>query len=256
MILKQQDLACYLSDLLQPGQFKDYCPNGLQVAGSQYIRRIITGVTACQQLLGQAIEQQADAVIVHHGYFWKGEDPCIVGIKQLRLKSLLENNINLFAYHLPLDLHAELGNNVQLAQKLGWQIVGELPMGKAPSYALMGRLSMPMLAQQFEKHLSDVLGRQSLFINGHQRPIETIAWCTGAAQDFIEDAARAGVDAYVSGEISERTVHLARELGIHYFAAGHHATERYGIQALTTHLAQHFGGQLELIKFIDITNPV
>ncbi len=255
-MLLQQDLACYLADLLKPDQFKDYCPNGLQVAGQQHIKRIVTGVTACQALLDQAVKQQADTIIVHHGYFWKGEDPNIVGMKRSRLKTLLGNNINLFAYHLPLDLHMELGNNIQLAKKLDWQVVGELPMCQSPSYGLMGRLYQPMSAEQFSAHLASTLEQMPVHIVGHQRKIHTIAWCTGAAQDWIEDAARAGVDAYISGEISERTVHVARELGIDYFAAGHHATERYGIQALTHHLAEQYSTELDCIDFFDIANPV
>lgn len=255
-MLTRTVLQDYLTTRLQPQLFKDYCPNGLQVEGRQQIRRIVTGVTACQALLDVAVQQHADAVIVHHGYFWKGESPTVRGVQKKRLHTLLQNDINLFAYHLPLDLHADIGNNVQLAAQMGWSVSGELPMATTPSYGLVGRLSQPMPADALAAQLTQQLGQKPLHIVGHQRTIETIAWCTGAAQDFIEDAARAGVDAYISGEISERTVHSAREWGIDYFAAGHHATERYGIQALTAELATVFSAELTQIECVDIANPV
>jgi dinuclear metal center YbgI/SA1388 family protein len=251
MILRDK-LLSYLNELLEAGKFQDYCPNGLQVEGKPYIRKIVTGVTACQALLDKAIELNADAVLVHHGYFWKNEAPQVSGIKKSRLKTLLAHDVNLLAYHLPLDAHSEFGNNVQLAKKLNLKIDGPLS-AKDSTMGLMGRLSAPLTAQQLARQLNTILGRQPLHIEGQTPLIETIAWCTGAAQGFINEACAQKADAYLSGEISESTVHIARESGIHYFAAGHHSTERYGVQALGEHLAQHFGLDVE---FVDIDNPV
>jgi len=244
----------YLDILLQPAAFQDYCPNGLQVEGRPEVNVLISGVTACQALIDAAIEQQADAVLVHHGYFWKGEDPGITGMKQRRIKALLENGISLLAYHLPLDIHDEVGNNVQLAERLGFEIEGSLAEGSGPPLVLHGRLPGNPSPEALAEHIGRRLGRAPLHIPG--RPVDTIrrlAWCSGAAQQFIELAADAGMDAYLSGEISEQTVHIARETGIHYYAAGHHVTERYGVQALGTRLAHEFGLQH---TFLDIDNPV
>ena len=239
--------------LMQPQLFQDYCPNGLQVQGCSEVRRLVTGVTASQKLLEAAVELQADAVLVHHGYFWKGEDPCVVGMKGRRLATLLKNDISLLAYHLPLDAHQELGNNAQLAKLLGIEVTGELFPGQPSSVGSIGRVSGKLDAGAFSSLLTDRLGRESQVISGGSHPVRAVAWCTGAAQDYIEQAALLGVDAFISGEISERTVHLAQELGIHYFAAGHHATERYGVKALGEHLAQQF--QLHH-EYVEIDNPV
>jgi dinuclear metal center YbgI/SA1388 family protein len=195
----------------------------------------------------------ADLLLVHHGYFWKGESAAITGIKQRRLKTLLTNDLNLLAYHLPLDVHPELGNNVQLAKLLGWQITGPLEAGNPRSVGLEGVLPEAHTGEQLAQALAAVLGREPLFIAGHQRPVKRIAWCTGAAQGYIDKAIALGVDAFVTGEVSEPTVHAARENGINFYAAGHHATERYGVQALGEHLAEQFG--LEH-RFIDMDNPV
>ncbi|MCK0537907.1 Nif3-like dinuclear metal center hexameric protein [Alcanivorax quisquiliarum] len=241
-----------LDDLLKPGKFRDYCPNGLQVEGREQIRRVVTGVTACQALLDAALVEEADAVLVHHGYFWKNEDPRVRGMKRQRLHTLLRHDLNLFAYHLPLDAHPDLGNNTQLARRLGLTVTGWLGEDDS-SLGLVGRLPDPMPAAEFATLVEDVLGRETLHIGEAEDEIETIAWCTGAAQGFIDQAQSAGVDAYLSGEISEPTVHFARETGIHYFAAGHHATERYGVQAVGEWLARQF--DIEHI-FIDIDNPV
>ncbi|MDT8311053.1 MAG: Nif3-like dinuclear metal center hexameric protein [Methylophaga sp.] len=252
-MIPRSELLAYLDDLLEPGRFQDYCPNGLQVAGNDSVERIVTGVTASQALIDAAITAEADTLIVHHGYFWRGEAPQITGMKQQRLKSLLTHNINLIGYHLPLDAHPELGNNVQLARLLGIEIDGRIRGSGDPAIALCGRLAQSMALTDFADKITQVLQRPPLTIAGHQRPIITIGWCTGAAQGYIQQAAEMGLDAFLSGEISEPTVHLARELGIHYIAAGHHATERYGVKTLGEMLARQWPVS---VQFIDIDNPV
>ncbi|MEH6551406.1 MAG: Nif3-like dinuclear metal center hexameric protein [Pseudomonadales bacterium] len=240
-----------LTEWLSPDSYSDYCPNGLQVEGSGQVSSIITGVTACQALIDVAVECNAQVLLVHHGFFWRGEDARIVGMKRSRLRSLLANDINLFAYHLPLDYHAELGNNQQLAKQLGFSVDGVLGDAKQPA-GLIGSLQSPVTGTQLSRIVAERLGREPLHIPA-EREIRRIAWCTGAAQGFIEQAVAAGVDAFLTGEASEPTVHIARESGIHFFAAGHHATERYGIQALGEKLADEFGLQH---RFVDIDNPV
>ncbi len=252
-MITRTDLLSYLETLLSPEQFQDYCPNGLQVAGREAISTLVTGVTASQALLDAAMAAGADAILVHHGYFWKGEDPCVTGLKQQRLRTLLLNDVNLLAYHLPLDGHAELGNNVQLAKVLGIAVSGSIMGTGSPELALQGQLPTAQSAEAVAAMLADKLGQAPLLLAGHTRPIKTVGWCTGAAQGYLEQAAAAGLDAFISGEASEQTTHLARELGITYFAAGHHATERYGVQALGAHLAVQFGIEHQ---FIDIANPV
>ncbi|WP_027707893.1 Nif3-like dinuclear metal center hexameric protein [Zooshikella ganghwensis] len=252
-MVERKVLINTLSEWLQPQLFKDYCPNGLQVEGKSHIKKIVTGVTASQALVDQAISLQADALLVHHGYFWRGEAEPVVGMKKKRLQALLANDINLLAYHLPLDAHPELGNNAQLAKQLGWKITQGMDADMNTSIGLVGEVPDELTVEAFSQQITKVLGRSPLVIQSGNQPIKRVAWCTGAAQGFIEKAAHLGVDAYLSGEISEPTVHSARELGIHYFAAGHHATERYGIKALGAALAGHFG--LEHV-FVDIDNPV
>ncbi|MCW9025228.1 MAG: Nif3-like dinuclear metal center hexameric protein [Gammaproteobacteria bacterium] len=248
-----KELETYLNTLLAVEQFRDYSPNGLQVEGRGEVKKIILGVTACQALIDAAIEAQADAILVHHGYFWKGEAEAVVGIKKQRLKSLLQADISLLAYHLPLDAHPELGNNAQLAKLLGLEIKGSFPDSDKSAVGMHGQLPKPMSAADFCHRIEQVLGRVPLHIAGSDKPIKTLAWCSGGAQGYIEKAAELGVDAYLSGEISEPTVHIAREYGLHYFAAGHHATECYGIQALGHHLRKNLA--LEAV-FVDIENPV
>ncbi|WP_160288175.1 Nif3-like dinuclear metal center hexameric protein [Pseudomonas knackmussii] len=236
---------------LDAARIQDYCPNGLQVQGRPQVRRIVSGVTASQALLDAAVAAEADAVLVHHGYFWKGENPCVVGMKQRRLKTLLGHDISLLAYHLPLDLHPEVGNNVQLGRQLGLTIEGPLEPGNPRSIVLVGAPAEPMASADFARHVGAVLGREPLLVEG-DRPIRRIAWCTGGAQGYIDQAIAAGVDAYLTGEVSEQTVHSARENGITFIAAGHHATERYGVQALGRYLAERFGIEHQ---FIDCPNP-
>ena len=239
--------------LMNPAAFSDYCPNGLQVRGRSTVQKLVCGVTANQALIDAAAAAGADVLLVHHGFFWKGEDPCLTGIKYRRIKRLIDHDINLVAYHLPLDAHPELGNNARLAALLGIEVGGGLEPGNPLSVGNTGRLSAPMAAGEFCARVATVLDREPLLVAAGDRPIETVAWCTGAAQGYIDRAAVLGVDAYLSGEISEPTVHSARELGVHYIAAGHHATERYGVQALGQHLASELGLAYE---FIDINSPV
>jgi len=242
-----KDLNNYLNSLLQPERFSDYCPNGLQIEGMPEINKIVTGVTASMDLLIAAHESNADAILVHHGYFWRGETLPITGIKKMRIKFLLKHDINLFAYHLPLDMHPELGNNVMLANQLGLKVKSWTDM-----LALVD-LKKPQTLQSFVELVDEKLNRKSVVIGDLNKLIKRIALCTGAAQGYIEQAVAANVDVYLSGEISEQTVHVARETGVSYICAGHHATERYGIKALGEHLAQKFG---LLHEFIDCENPI
>ncbi len=247
------ELVNYTHSLLAVERFQDYCPNGLQIEGRPEVRRLVCGVTACQALVDAAVAAKADALLVHHGYFWKGEAAPITGIKMRRIKALLDAGISLLAWHLPLDAHPQWGNNAQLGQRLGLVTTGLFPAQDNAAVGLQGQLAEPQSADAFAKRIESVLGRQPLHIAPNERLIKTIAWCSGGAQGYIEAAADAGVDAYLSGEVSEQTFHLAHERDIHFFAAGHHASERYGVQALGQHLARKFDLESE---FIDILNPV
>lgn len=237
---------------LAAAKIADYCPNGLQVEGRSRVRRIVSGVTASQVLLDAAVAEGADLVLVHHGYFWKNENPCLVGMKQRRLKTLLTHDISLLAYHLPLDVHHEVGNNVQLARRLGLQVDGPLEPDNPRSVALVGHLPEPMSAADFARQVAVALDREPLLVDC-ARPIQRVGWCTGGGQGYIDQAIAAGVDLYLTGETSEQTFHSARENGIGFIAAGHHATERYGVQALGDYLAQRFGIEH---RFIDCDNPI
>lgn len=248
-----RDILAFCDALLQPEQYQDYCPNGLQVEGRAEVRCLVSGVTASMALLEAAAEAGADAVLVHHGYFWQGEDPRVVGMKQRRLRQLLERGISLIAYHLPLDGHPELGNNAQLGKCLGIEPEGRFGKGPGEGIAMYGTLPQPQPAERLAQHIGHVLQRAPLHIAGNDRLVRRIGWCSGAAQGWIEQAAALGLDAYLSGEISEATVHAARELGLHYYAAGHHATEHGGVRALGERLARTFG---LLHRHVDIPNPV
>ncbi len=244
------ELVEYCDDLLDVSAFHDYAPNGLQVEGVAEVRKIVTGVTACQGLIDAAVEASADVLMVHHGFFWKGESACITGIKRRRIAKLIENNVSLVAYHLPLDGHSELGNNAQLAKLLGIKISGRFG---PDNLAMYGWLPKKMTAVELQAQLGSVLNRQPMHLLGEPVDIQFVAWCTGAAQGYIEAASQLGVQAFISGEVSEQTTHFARESGVHYYAAGHHATERYGVKALGVALANEF---LLGHEFIDIDNPV
>ncbi len=252
-MVSRKDLLAYLDDLLEVAKFADYAPNGLQVEGRDRIERLVTGVTASQALLEAAINHNADAVLVHHGYFWKGENSCVTGMKRTRLKLLLGRDINLLAYHLPLDAHPTLGNNARLGEILGIGTAGRFGSGDLQGLGLWGAFGTALSPDAVADRIENALSRRPLHIPGGVKSITTVGWCTGAAQGMIEQAALEGLDAFISGEISEPTVHAARELGIHYFSAGHHATERWGVQALGEHLADHFGVEH---RFVDIENPV
>jgi dinuclear metal center YbgI/SA1388 family protein len=246
-------LVDYTNTLLSADSFTDYCPNGLQVEGRADVKRLVSGVTASQALIDAAVGKQADAIVVHHGFFWKGEDACITGMKRTRLQSLLGNDISLLAYHLPLDAHPELGNNAQLGVQLGIEPQGVFGHDGGLSLAQFGVLTQPLSAAALCERIEQRLGRAPMHIPGDPAEIRRVGWCTGAAQSYIEAAVEQGLDAYISGEISEQTVHIARESGIHYIAAGHHATERYGVKALGEYLAGQFSLEHH---FIDIDNPV
>ena len=248
--MQRTELESYLNQYLEVDRFRDYCPNGLQVEGRPEIRSIVSGVTASLELLEAARDQGADAILVHHGYFWRGEDPRLTGIRRARLGLLLAQNINLFAYHLPLDAHAGVGNNVQLARVLGLRVGGRFCEQDIGCY---GELENPMSVAALAARVHERLDRVPQVIGRLDRLVRRVAWCTGAAQSYLENAVTLGVDAYITGEISEQTVHLAREADVAFIGAGHHATERYGISALGDHLAARYG---LTHRFIDIDNPV
>lgn len=247
------ELERRLNTKLSPEQFKDYCPNGLQVEGRAEVTKIVTGVTASLALIEKAVELKADALLVHHGYFWRGESEPLRGMKGQRIRRLMQNDINLYAYHLPLDAHPQLGNNARLAELLGIDVEGGLEP-HPQSLAMFGSFPEPVDGKTLALRIESVLNRPPLHIYPQQdKPIKTIGWCTGGGQDFIDLAASKGLDAFLSGEISERTTYSAREQNIHYYAAGHHATERYGIKALGEWLAREHGFD---VTFCDINNPV
>jgi len=248
--MHRDELSRYLELLLEPYRFRDYCPNGLQVEGRAQVARIVTGVTACVALIDQAVATGADAILVHHGYFWRGEDARVVGARRARLSLLLEHDINLYAYHLPLDAHPELGNNAQLARRLGLRELGRAAEQEMLSW---GEVGAETSAGEFSRHIESRLARAPLLIGEPAKVIRRIAWCTGAAQGYFEQALALGVDAFLSGEISEQQVHAARESGVAFFAAGHHATERYGVQAVGERLALDLGLSH---RYVDIPNPV
>ncbi|QGM22168.1 Nif3-like dinuclear metal center hexameric protein [Spiribacter sp. 2438] len=245
-------LTDYLHERLSVAKIADYCPNGLQVEGRANIQRLVTGVTASKRFLDAAIDAGADAVLVHHGYFWKGESPCLTGAKAERIRCLLRNDISLLAYHLPLDVHAEWGNNACLARLLDISVTGQVDAGGVEGLLWHGQLAEPLPVDGFVRRVALALDRPPLMVGEGPERVQRVAWCSGGGQGFISAAADLGVDLYLSGEISEPTTHLAREAGMHYLAAGHHATERGGVQALGEHLAEAFG--LEH-RFIDDPNP-
>lgn len=239
----------YLATLLALERFKDYGPNGLQVEGRAEVRRLVSGVTASLALIDAAIEFQADAILVHHGLFWRGQDGRLTGWLAERVKRLMAQGINLFAYHLPLDAHPELGNNAQFGSRLGLVAdarFGEQDLGFAGPVA--GEATVDTLAAR----LNAALGRVPLVLPGDGRPLARIGWCTGGAQGYFEAAIAAGVDAFITGEVSEPQAHLARETGVAFLACGHHATERFGAPAVAAHVAERFG--LEH-RFVEIDNP-
>ncbi len=248
--MKLSELDDYNASLLQTVQFKDYCPNGVQIEGRAEVLRIATAVTASQQVIDEAISWGADAIIVHHGYFWRNEDACIVGIKKRRIAALLKHDVSLLAYHLPLDAHAALGNNARLGKLLG---LSEQKRFTEQNIACIGTLNIPLTLSQFAKQVADGLQRVPQVVGNAEQLIRKVAWCSGGAQGYFEAAIAQGADVYLTGEISEQNYHLANESGVAFIAAGHHATERLGVQALGEHLAGKFNLQH---RFFDQSNPV
>ncbi|MDN3453936.1 MULTISPECIES: Nif3-like dinuclear metal center hexameric protein [unclassified Psychrobacter] len=259
--ISAQTLTQFCDDYLSANAFKDYAPNGLQIDGGRPIKRIVTGVTACEALIDAAIADGADAIMVHHGYFWKGEPAPLIGMKGRRIRKLMQHGISMIGYHLPLDAHPITGNNAQLADMLDMTITGALYPAESHPIGNIATCT-PQSADDLIATITQALGRTPLHIPAEyhkdsasetsNKQIKRVGICTGGAQDMIEQAAIMGCDAFISGEISERTTHVARELGIDYFACGHHATERGGIQALGEIIAQNFGLP---VTFIDIENP-
>lgn len=247
-----EDITAYCNRLLAIDAVSDYCPNGLQIEGRREISRIVCGVTASVALIDRAISVNACALLVHHGYFWRGEPQVLCGMKYQRVKQLINHEIALLAYHLPLDIHPEVGNNAQLGKALALQEVSCLEAGGTPGLFWHGTLDTEITAKELTDRIAAITGRAPLFVGPVDRPIKSVGWCTGGAQQFIDIAADLSLDAYISGEISEQTTHVAREREIGYFAAGHHATERLGVQALGKQLQEQFDVQCE---FIDIPNP-
>jgi dinuclear metal center YbgI/SA1388 family protein len=250
-MIQRNDLEHALGLLLQPERFKDYCPNGLQVEGGDAIHKVITGVTASHALIEAAVAHNAQAILVHHGLFWRGYEGRITGWLRQRIALLIKHNINLFAYHLPLDAHPELGNNAQLGARLGLQT--QTNFG-AQQLGFMGVPTDQTFAtpQQLAQHIEKTLQRSVVCVAANGKEIQKIAWCSGGAQSYFEDAIRAGADAFITGEISEPQAHIARECGVSYYACGHHASERYGVLAVGEYLAEQTG--VEHV-FIDIDNP-
>ena len=248
----QQQLLQAFDGLLQPERFKDYGPNGLQVEGKQEVRRLVSGVTASRALIEAAIAAKADALFVHHGLFWRGQDGRVTGWMKQRLALLLAHDINLYAYHLPLDAHPQLGNNAQLGARLGLEATGRFG---DQDLGFLGRRSDGggfADAQTLARHLEQALNRPVTLVNAGLVAIKNIAWCTGGAQGYFEGAIAAGAQAFITGEISEPQAHYARECGVSFFACGHHASERYGAPAVAGHVAAQLGLAHE---FIDIDNP-
>ena len=249
--MQRNSFLAHLNEWLQPELVNDYCPNGLQVEGARTIQKIVTGVTASQALIDAAIAVKADTILVHHGYFWKGEAEPIVGMKGKRIRSLIENNINLIAYHLPLDIHPEFGNNAQLLKLLNTHSSSAIDL--PPNGILqLGEFAEPITGTALAQRIEQQLKRPLVASVHSDSKINSVAVCTGGGQGFIEQALAAGADAFITGEVSEQTIHVARECGIQFFAAGHHATERYGVRALGERIAEQLGIAVE---FIDIDNP-
>jgi dinuclear metal center YbgI/SA1388 family protein len=250
----RSEFELLLNQTLSPNRFKDYAPNGLQVEGKKEINRVVTGVTACQALIDAAIEHKADAIFVHHGYFWKNDTAQIVGMKFRRISALIKHDINLYGYHLPLDAHPVLGNNAGLADAIGLLNRTGLQSGVAieESIGVVGELKEPVSVSVFRAMVEKAVEREVLFECVGDRKIHRVALCTGGAQGYIEQAIDAGADVYITGEVSEQTIHIAREMGIHFIAAGHHATERFGVKSMAAFLSEECG--LDAV-FIDIDNP-
>jgi dinuclear metal center YbgI/SA1388 family protein len=248
----RQALLSACTELLQPARFKDYGPNGLQVEGAEHIHHIVSGVTASRALIEAAIDAKADAIFVHHGLFWRGQDGTVTGWMKQRLQLLLAHNINLLAYHLPLDAHPELGNNAQLGKRLGLQVQGTFGDQDLGLWGTRADGQAFADVHALAATVSTTLHREPVVVQTPAREIRKVAWCTGGAQSYFEAAIAAGVDAFITGEISEPQAHLARETSVAFLACGHHATERYGAPAAAAHVAAQLG---ITHQFIEIDNP-
>lgn len=250
MAVSRETVLSTLNTLLKPESFRDYCPNGLQVEGCADVTRLVSGVTASQALLDAAVECKADAILVHHGYFWKSEDPCIRGMKGRRIRTLIAGDINLFAYHLPLDCHPQLGNNAGLGRALGFEQSGPIDPDKPTEPVFSAVYDSERAQSEIAETLSLALDREVLSEGDYG--VRRVGWCTGGGQNYIDLAADHGCDLFITGEVSEQTIHTARERGIGFIAAGHHATERFGARSVGAWLAGELGLHHE---FIDIDNP-
>lgn len=253
MPVLRAELINYLDTLLNAKQIKDFCPNGLQVEGKSEIKKIVTGVTASEALIDAAIEYGADAILVHHGYFWKGESYPIVGMKKSRIAKLMKNDISLIAYHLPIDVHSELGNNAQLGTLMELSNIRAAEEFAPEGIVMRGEYSQEKPLADVVNTISQALQREPLVSDARNKNVKTVAWCTGGGQSYIDEVVGLDVDLFVTGEASEQTIHSSREQGIDFVAAGHHATERYGVKSVGEHLANKFGLD---VHFIDIHNPV
>jgi len=245
----RKEIELHLATLLAVDGFEDYGPNGLQVEGRPEVTRLVSGVTASRALIDAAIEAEADAILVHHGLFWRGQDGRLTGWLAERVRRLMAHGINLFAYHLPLDAHAELGNNAQLGARLG--LVADARFGEQ-ELGFVGPAVHEKTLSALTQRVQAALQREPLVLPGDGRPLRRIGWCTGGAQGYFEAAIAAGVDAFITGEVSEPQAHLARETGVAFLACGHHATERFGAPAVAAHVAERFGIEH---RFIEIDNP-
>lgn len=250
---KLQDIIQWCDQTLKSPEFKDYAPNGLQIEGKTKVRKILAAVTASQDAIDAAIRENADLLLVHHGYFWKGEASPITGMRGKRIKSLIQHDISLLAYHLPLDSHPSLGNNAAIADLLELERIEALDPSERHPIGNIGYLNQPMPVEEFKKFVSEKLKFDVTLLPADKTMIEKVGFCTGGAQDFIVKAAEQGCDAYISGEVSERTFYEAKELGVHYFACGHHATERYGVQRLGQAISEQF--DIEYVYF-ELNNPI
>ena len=250
---KLQDIIQWCDQTLKSTEFKDYAPNGLQIEGKTEVRKILAAVTASQDAIDAAIRENADLLLVHHGYFWKGEAYPITGMRGKRIKSLIQHDISLLAYHLPLDSHPSLGNNAAIADLLKLERIEALDPSERHPIGNIGYLNQPMPVEDFKKFVSEKLKFDAIHLPADKTMIEKVGFCTGGAQDFIVKAAEQGCDAYISGEVSERTFYEAKELGVHYFACGHHATERYGVQRLGQAISEQF--DIEYVYF-ELNNPI
>ena len=250
---KLQDIIQWCDQTLKSPEFKDYAPNGLQIEGKTEVRKILAAVTASQDAIDAAIRENADLLLVHHGYFWKGEAYPITGMRGKRIKSLIQHDISLLAYHLPLDSHPSLGNNAAIADLLELERIEALDPSERHPIGNIGYLNQPMPVEEFKKFVSEKLKFDVTHLPADKNMIEKVGFCTGGAQDFIVKAAEQGCDAYISGEVSERTFYEAKELDVHYFACGHHATERYGVQRLGQAISEQF--DIEYVYF-ELNNPI